>query len=206
MPNQRFSAFRCEVVTARGLHLPLAVNFFLAAKGPIMPHVTPLKIADAPADSQPILEAIAKKFGKSLNIFSTLAHQPDVLGGTIQLNEGILNDLPAKLREFAYYKTSHINGCEYCSHYHKGAAKKAGATDEQIAAIDDYADSDAFSDHEKAVLAYAEQLTKTANVDPKTVAKLKEFLNDTQLVTLAATVALANFTNRINHGLDIELP
>ncbi len=175
-------------------------------QGPIMPYVAPLNTSAAPADSQPILKAIEEKFGKSLNIFSTLAYQPDVLGGTTQINDGIRKDLPEKLREFAYYKSSHVNGCEYCSHYHKAAAKKAGATDEQIAAIDDYANSNAFNDHEKAVLSYAEELTKTAKVDPKTVKKLKEFLNDTQLVTLAATVALANFTNRINHGLDIELP
>ncbi|QEG43035.1 carboxymuconolactone decarboxylase family protein [Roseimaritima ulvae] len=171
-----------------------------------MPHVQPLKQSDAPADAQPILAAIEKKFGQSLNIFSTLAHQPDVLGGTTQINDGIQNDLPDKLRELAYFKSSQVNGCEYCSHYHKQAAKKAGASDAQLNAIDDYAGSDAFDDQEKAVLAYAEQLTKTAAVDAQTVAKLKESLNDTQLVTLAATVALANFTNRVNHGLDIELP
>lgn len=171
-----------------------------------MPHVTPLKTSEAPADSRAILKAIEEKFGKSLTIFSTLAYQPDVLGGTTQINDGIRKDLPELLREFAYFKSSQINGCEYCSHYHKAAAKKAGATDKQIAAIDDYAGSDAFSEHEKAVLQYAEQLTKAAKVDAKIVARLKEFLDDTQLVTLAATVALANFTNRINHGLDIDLP
>lgn len=171
-----------------------------------MPHVSPLKQSDAPADSRPILKAIEEKFGQSLNLFSTLAYQPDVLGGTTQINDGIRKDLPEKLRELAYYKSSQVNGCEYCSHYHKGAAKKAGATDEQIASVDDYDRSDTFSDQEKAVLSYAEQLTKTASVDPNTVAKLKESLDDTQIVTLAATVALANFTNRINHGLDIQLP
>ncbi|WP_182866849.1 carboxymuconolactone decarboxylase family protein [Rhodopirellula sp. JC639] len=171
-----------------------------------MPHVQPLKQSEAPAKSQPILKAIEEQFGQSLNIFSTLAHQPDVLGGTTQINDGIREDLPAKFRELAYFKSSQINGCEYCSRYHRQAAKKAGATDEQIEAIDRYAQSDAFDDQEKAVLSYAEQLTKTAAVEPNTVAKVKEFLSDKQLVTLAATVALANFTNRINHGLDIELP
>lgn len=170
-----------------------------------MPHVQPLEPSDAPAKSQPILKAIEEKFGQSLNIFSTLAYQPDVLGGTTQINEGIRNDLPETLRELAYFKASQVNGCEYCSHHHKQAAKKAGVSDDKIAAIDDAA-NDAFGDEEKAVLAYAEQLTKTATVDSATVAQVKEFLNDTQLVTLAATVALANFTNRINHGLDIELP
>ena len=174
--------------------------------GPVMPHVKPLDISQAPSDSQPILQAIEKKFGQSLNIFNTLAYQPDVLGGVTQINDGIRNDLPEKLRELAYFKSSQVNGCEYCSHYHKAAAEKAGASDAQLADISNYAESDAFDDQEKAVLEYAEQLTKRAEVDPATVAKLKKFLDDRQLVTLAATVALANFTNRFNHGLDVQLP
>ncbi|WP_442509368.1 carboxymuconolactone decarboxylase family protein [Novipirellula sp. SH528] len=171
-----------------------------------MPYVKPLDQSNAPADSQPILKAIEKKFGQSLNIFNTLAYQPDVLGGVTQINDGIQNDLPDKLRELAYFKSSQVNGCEYCAHYHKQAAKKAGASDAQINEIESYATSEAFDDQEKTVLFYAEQLTKTAQVDPGTVAKLKEFLDERQLVTLAATVALANFTNRFNHGLDIQLP
>ncbi|MEO8269372.1 MAG: carboxymuconolactone decarboxylase family protein [Aureliella sp.] len=171
-----------------------------------MPYVQPLKLSEAPAKSQPILTAIEEKFGRALNIFSTLAYQPDVLGGTTQINDGIQHDLPEKFRELAYFKSSQVNGCEYCAHYHKGAARKAGASDAQIAAIDDFASSDSFDEQEKAVLTYAEQLTKTAHVDTAVVNQLKKFLDDKQLVTLAATVALANFTNRINHGLDIQLP
>ena len=100
-----------------------------------MPFVEPLKTKDAPEKSQPILKAIEEKFGQSLNIFSTAAYQPDLLGGITQINDGIRNDLPDKLRELAYFKTSQINACDYCSHYHKQAAKKAGVSDEQLAAI-----------------------------------------------------------------------
>lgn len=171
-----------------------------------MPHVAPLQTNDAPEKSQPILKAIEKKFGQSLNIFSTAAHQPDVLGGLTQINDGLQNDLPAKYRELAYFKASQINRCDYCSHYHQQAAKQAGISDEQLAAIDNFADSDAFDDQEKAVLRYTEQLTRTAQVDTQVVEQLKAFLDEPQLVTLAAAVALANFTNRFNHGLDIELP
>jgi len=174
--------------------------------GFLMSHVSPLSIDNAPEDSKPILKAIEEKFGQSLNIFNTMAYQPDVLGGATQINDGLQNDLPAKYRELAYYKSSQINSCTYCSHYHKQAAKNAGVTDEQLESIDNFASSDAFDDKEKAVLSYAEQLTKTADVDDATVKELKSFLNDTQLVTLAAAVALANFTNRFNHGLGIELP
>jgi uncharacterized peroxidase-related enzyme len=171
-----------------------------------MPHVNPLKTSDAPEQSQPILNAIEEKFGKSLNIFSTAAYQPDVLSGMTQLNDGIQNHLPDKFRELAYLKASKINRCEYCSTHHAKAAKKAGVTDNQLSKIDNFAEADAFDDQEKAVLSYADQLTKSATVDSDIVESLKTFLDDRQLVALAATVALANFTNRFNHGLDIQLP
>ena len=79
-------------------------------------------------------------------------------------------------------------------------------TETQIAAMDDFADSDHFNDQEKAVLKYAEQLTATANVDADVVATVKGFLTESQLVVLAGAVGLANFTSRFNHAFDVELP
>lgn len=171
-----------------------------------MPHVKPLHKMEGHPDTLETLSAIEKKFEVIPNIFATLAYQPDVLKGVVAINEGIQKDLPAALRELAYFKASQVNGCDYCSHYHKKAAKKAGVSDEQLNAIGDYKNSDKFSDVEKHVLAYAEELTETGNVDAATVEGVKQHLSDQQLVTLAATVALANFTNRFNHGLGIELP
>ena len=171
-----------------------------------MPHVAPLKIENAPEKSQPILKAIREKFGSSMNIFNTAAYQPDILGGMTQINDGIRNDLPDKLRELVYVKASQLNQCDYCSHYHKQAAEKAGVSAAQLKAIDSFQSSDLFDEHEKAVLSYAQQLTEKAKVDAATVKKFKEFFDDKQLVSLAGAVALANFTNRFNHGLDIQLP
>ena len=76
----------------------------------------------------------------------------------------------------------------------------------QIAAMDDYASSDQFDAQEKAVLRFAEQLTRNARVDADTVTELKDFLNDAQLVVLAAAVGQANFTNRFNTAFEVELP
>lgn len=171
-----------------------------------MPHVKPLTKDQAPEAARPLLGAIEDKYGKVLNIFGTAAHQPDVLKGMAAINEGMSQDLPARYRELAYFKASQINSCGYCSHYHQMAARQAGVSDEQLQAVEQFADSDLFDEQDKAVLSYAEQLTKTADVDSETVGKLKEFLDDQQLVALAAAVALANFTNRFNHGLDIQLP
>ena len=76
----------------------------------------------------------------------------------------------------------------------------------QIAAMGDYASSDQFDVQEKAVLRFAEQLTQSARVDADTVNELKGFLNDAQLVVLAAAVGQANLTNRFNEAFAVELP
>jgi uncharacterized peroxidase-related enzyme len=171
-----------------------------------MPHVNPLSKIDAPQAAKDLLEGIENKFGSTPNIFATLAHQPEVLRGVVAIDKGLHENLPESLRELAYYKSSQLNQCEYCSHHHKQAARKAGVRDEQLAAIDSYQSSDLFSEAEKHVLRFAEQLTKTGNVDAETVQAVKSHLSDKELVTLSATVALANFTNRFNHGLAIDLP
>ena len=70
----------------------------------------------------------------------------------------------------------------------------------------DYASSDQFDVQEKAVLRFAEQLTQSARVDADTVNELKGFLNDAQLVVVAAAVGQANLTNRFNEAFAVELP
>ena len=72
--------------------------------------------------------------------------------------------------------------------------------------MEDYANSDQFDAQDKAVLRFAEQLTRNARADAETVNELKGFLNEAQLVVLAAAVGQANFTNRFNEAFAVELP
>lgn len=54
-------------------------------------------------------------------------------------------------------------------------------------------------------MAYARELTAKAAATPATLAEVKRHLNDRELVELAYTVATANFSNRIIHGLGVSL-
>lgn len=54
------------------------------------------------------------------------------------------------------------------------------------------------------MLRYAEQLTRGAAVDDALHAEIRGHLSDREIVELAATVATANYTNRINGALAIE--
>ena len=79
-------------------------------------------------------------------------------------------------------------------------------THEQIQALDNYEQSGAFSDLEKQVLRFAEQWTRQGRAVGDVLEELQRSLSPAQLVTLAATVGLANWTNRFNETFGVQLP
>jgi alkylhydroperoxidase family enzyme len=78
-----------------------------------MPHVAPLADAQAPDASKSLFQQIQSQFKMVPNIFRTMGHAPEVLRGTLALEQAIARDLAPKLRELAYLKTSQLNGCHY---------------------------------------------------------------------------------------------
>jgi alkylhydroperoxidase family enzyme len=62
-----------------------------------------------------------------------------------------------------------------------------------------------YSELERLVIRYAEQLTATAGTDESLDADLRKHLSDRELVELAVTVATANATTRICNALKIEV-
>jgi alkylhydroperoxidase family enzyme len=56
------------------------------------------------------------------------------------------------------------------------------------------------------VIRFAEQWTRRGKAEAGVVQQLAKSLSPAQLIVLAATVGLANWTNRFNETLGIELP
>jgi len=77
---------------------------------------------------------------------------------------------------------------------------------EQVQQLDAYTDSDAYSDLEKTVIAFAEQVTTKAKADQAIMKRLAESLSPEEMVRLAATVAHATWTNQFNNSFGVELP
>ena len=77
---------------------------------------------------------------------------------------------------------------------------------QQIQDLEQYEQSTAYGDLERAVLRFAEQWTRQGKVAGDVLEQLKQSLSPAQLVTLAATVGLANWTNRFNETFGIQLP
>ncbi len=77
--------------------------------------VNPLVKEKAAPEVHGTFEGMTKQFGKVPNIFGTMAHRPNVLKNFLPLYGAIMDEgtVEARYKEFAYLKTSLINGCEY---------------------------------------------------------------------------------------------
>jgi uncharacterized peroxidase-related enzyme len=156
---------------------------------------------------KPVFEGMEKKLGVVPNIFRVMAHNPEMLETFLALNATLpKTQLNGKLRELAYIKTSELNGCDYCLHHHRALGKKAGLNDRQVAETAQFETSDAYDDLEREVMRFAEEVTRHINVDDGLVSRLKARLGDREIVELAMTVGIANFTNRVTETLRMELP
>lgn len=156
---------------------------------------------------RPIFEGIERKGGDVPNVLRALAHSPEMLEGFLALNAALpRTKLDGKLRELAYITASELNGCDYCRHHHRTTGKKVGLDDRQIEETTQFETSDAYDDLQRDVIRYAREATRQVVVSEPLLQRLQSSLSDRELVELATTVALANFTNRITGTLKMELP
>jgi uncharacterized peroxidase-related enzyme len=168
------------------------------------PVISPLSKDQAAPSIQPIFDKLTHVFGHMPSFFATMARSPQALEHFMPLYSAVIDKgtVDPKLKDLAYLKTALINGCEYCHRAHSASGKKHGITDEQIKNLAFFHRSEAFDAKEKAVLLYAERVTRGASaIRPPAIQELKQYFNDDQIVELTLTICIANFTNRFNDAM-----
>jgi uncharacterized peroxidase-related enzyme len=166
--------------------------------------ISPVSKENAAPEAQPILEKLGSTFGKVPAFFGTMARAPEVLGNFLPFYTSVIEHgtVERKYKELGYLKASLINGCEYCFRAHSASGKKNGVTDDQIKALAFYHRSPLFDAKEKAVILYAERVTRgAAAIRPHALDELKQYFNDDQIVELTLAICVANFTNRFNDAM-----
>jgi AhpD family alkylhydroperoxidase len=145
--------------------------------------------------------------GRLLNLYRVLLNSPPVCEGWLKLFTAIRQQakLDARYRELAILRVAVINGAPYEHRAHVPHGLKAGLTQAQIDALPAWTVSDAFDPRERAVLAYADAMTRDIRVPGAIVAALKGFLDDRELVELTATVAGYNLVSRFLEAIEVDL-
>jgi uncharacterized peroxidase-related enzyme len=159
----------------------------------------------ASADQEKILALVTQKTGKIANMWKLFAHSPGLLEAYLPFNKAIAKAaVDPKLREMAYMLVSRINGCAYCFNAHKIGGVRAGVTEDQVAQLESYASSGAFSPREKTMLRYAEEVTRNIKASDEVMAEMRKTFSEADIVELTVAIGLANLTNRFNMSLGTD--
>jgi AhpD family alkylhydroperoxidase len=132
------------------------------------------------------------------------AHRPRLLFGYGAVEDATARSraVPGRLKQLAELKAATLTSCEYCIDIGSQIARRSGIADEVLLDLPRHRDSDRFDPLEKAVLDYAVAMTRTpVEVDDELFTRLREQLDEAQIVELTHVIALENLRGRFNHAL-----
>ena len=142
-----------------------------------------------------------------INLFKVLGHCPHVGLNWHRLGNSLLRgeELPPKLRELAVLRVGHLVGSEYELTQHNRIGLATGLTAGQIAAIPNWEESEEFSEEERLVLAYADEVERDIKVRDETFARLSGFLAEKAIVELTVAIGYYGMVSRFLVALDVDL-
>jgi AhpD family alkylhydroperoxidase len=96
-------------------------------------------------------------------------------------------------------RASLMNGCEYCIRLHTAELKKLNETSDRIEGLTAWRDSDAYTQRERAALAWCEAITNIQDGHAPDVvyAELRAHFSDVEAVNLTLVITTINAWNRI---------
>jgi AhpD family alkylhydroperoxidase len=108
--------------------------------------------------------------------------------------------LEPSLVNLVQMRASQINGCAYCLNMHFQEAKAKGETDQRLYLLDAWRESPAYTERERAALAWTEAVTLIAadRVSDEVFALAREHFSEAELANLTLAVVAINGWNRFN--------
>lgn len=175
-----------------------------------MPRIPVHTTETAPEASRAALEAVAKRYGRVLNIHGEMAHSRALLHAYTGINRALSEHghFDERVRETIALTVSAVDACTYCQSAHTVAALRAGFTDEQIIAIREGRID--FDDHLAGLAAVVREIAGNVGYvnDATWDAALRAGWSDTELADTFAYVLVNLCTNYFNHlvGTELDVP
>ncbi len=169
-----------------------------------LPRVSP---DDATGGVKTLFDAFMKQRGNVPNLFRVAAHRPPIVETLFAHLQAVTGPgvVSTRLKELLAMRVSHINDCGYCLASHTTIARRLGATDDDVAAVErgEYA---SFEPGWQAALRWADAVTPTrGNADDALFAELSGHWDAAQIVEITAVITLFNHFNRFAEALRIPV-
>ena len=172
-----------------------------------LPRIEPLSPKKAPLLARLMYRYAKRRFGEVPVPFAVGAHHMPLLVANA-VHETLLErgskKLPAAVRELAVYWTARRVGCSWCVDFGAMLIRLDGLDVDRLKDIDNYATSPAYTDDERAAIAYADAMTTDPhNVTDEQVADLRRRFGDAGTMELTYQVGIENMRARMNTALGI---
>ena len=160
-----------------------------------------------PDELKPLVEQIKReRGGRMLNLYKLLMNSPAIASGWLHMGTAVRmeSSLRGDMRELAICRVAQISGANYEWQAHAPIAVKEGVSQAQIDDLANWSTSTVFTDMQRAVLAYAEQITREFDADDSTFAAVRAHFNDQEIMELTATIGFYNMVSRILRSLRVD--
>jgi alkylhydroperoxidase family enzyme len=147
------------------------------------------------------------KLKPHLNIFRMLANSESGLKGFVRMGNALLYrcELDPQLRELAIVRVGRLSRAAYEVFQHERIAREVGVTDDKIAALRDATiEAAVFSEHEKAVLRFADDVVRNVKASDKTLKAVQAFLSPGAVIELTLTIGYYMMVCRLLETTGVE--
>jgi AhpD family alkylhydroperoxidase len=148
-----------------------------------------------------------RRYGQVPEPFAVAAHHRGLMiAGAVHetMVQRASRALPAGVRELAVFWTARAIGCSWCVDFGSMLQRLDGLDVQRLAEIDNYAGSPAYTDDERAAIAYADAMTTDPHtVTDEQVADLRRRFGDAGVIELTYQIGLENMRARVNSALGI---
>jgi uncharacterized peroxidase-related enzyme len=143
------------------------------------------------------------------NSVLTMQRKPGIVRGFAAMTRGVMDpegEVSLGFKRLIAHMASMAVGCQYCEAHSLVAARIHGISDEKLAQIIRYEESDLYTDAEKAALEFALSAAAVPNmVTAKSFERMRKYWNEGQIVEILGVVALYGFLNRWNDTMATDL-
>ena len=171
----------------------------------------PVPAAERTEFQQELLAKANKTPGRDVNIYSTLAHRPDLFSNWLEFAHSLLfhGKLAPRDREILIMRSAVTCEAEYEYSQHLRFAREAGITEDEIAAFQVGADSSVWNGASRALIVAADEMHDQNTVSDATWAQLADHFSDSDLYEIVMIVGTyhlcAIMLNSFGVQLDDEL-
>ncbi len=183
-----------------------------------MPLVRMIERDEVPPEVQATFDAGEKKYGKVLDAWRVIAHNPEVFKTYFPFLQSVFAPaaLDQRIKQLSAVRVTILNRSRYALSHRLDASKKDGIPEDDLVALGDLdGNRDRFTDAELAALDFTDELTirppqmsfrdEPLGVSKETISRVQEHFGDAEIVELAISVSMWNFLSRFLRVMDFDL-